>query len=321
MKKHTVKKPLLFIWALSISVALLISAFPQQKVTAGTQDNVLWLVGYYCHDLEDISKDFGKGITLDNDQEAYRCSDHNDNGQSSWENVLHDELDCSDSMFYTHEFQVDSLDNSVTKTRWFTKEGAYKACYNKALAKYNFLASNTCKNMKRDSGNWDECEDAQNKMHNALGCDDRMFQDLNNGYWGPKPNALNDCRARVDAVGNINIKIVGNGQVVPSPSPIKSDAVQSEDDAAGNAAGDDDSDCSGEGLSLGWIICPIVETVSNFGQFIFNEVIRPIMEETPLSTNSNDPTYRSWQGFRFIANILLIVSMLAIVYSQARGGD
>ena len=86
------------------------------------------------------------------------------------------------------------------------------------------------------------------------------------------------------------------------------------------AAGDDDSDCGG-GLLFGWAICAAVETISNFNQYAFDNIIQPIMEETPLSTDSNDPIYRSWQSFRFIGNTLLIISMLAIVYSQARGGD
>lgn len=91
------------------------------------------------------------------------------------------------------------------------------------------------------------------------------------------------------------------------------------DDA--NAAGDDGGDCNGQGLSAGWIICGVVEIVSAFSDFAFNKIIQPIMEQSPLSTNTSDPTYRSWQGFRFIANILLVISMLAIVYTQAKGGE
>jgi hypothetical protein len=87
-----------------------------------------------------------------------------------------------------------------------------------------------------------------------------------------------------------------------------------------NAAGDAGPDCNAEGLSLGWVICPIVEMVSGFGRYIFSDFIQPMMENTPLSLDPRDPFYKSWQGFRLIGNILLIGSLLAIVYSQARGG-
>lgn len=87
-----------------------------------------------------------------------------------------------------------------------------------------------------------------------------------------------------------------------------------------DAAGDTSASCDGEGLSLGWIICGMTEVVSKFGQTIFSDYIQPMMENTPLSLEPDDPFYKSWQGFRFLGNILLIGSMLAIVYSQARGG-
>lgn len=93
------------------------------------------------------------------------------------------------------------------------------------------------------------------------------------------------------------------------------------DNAEGNAAGDDETQsCTGEGLSLGWILCPVVEAVSNFGNYVFSSYIRPMMEQNPLSLKPNDPFYKSWQGFRFLGNVLLIGSLLAVVYSQTRGG-
>lgn len=86
------------------------------------------------------------------------------------------------------------------------------------------------------------------------------------------------------------------------------------------AGGDETQSCSGEGLSFGWALCPIVEVVSNFGDTVFKSYIRPMMEQNNLSLDPNDPFYKSWQGFRFLGNVLLIGSLLAVVYSQTRGG-
>lgn len=92
--------------------------------------------------------------------------------------------------------------------------------------------------------------------------------------------------------------------------------------AAGGAGGDDETQsCTGEGLSLGWILCPVVEAVSNFGNYVFSNYIQPMMENNPISLKPDDPFYKSWQGFRFLGNILLIGSLLAVVYSQTRGGS
>lgn len=83
---------------------------------------------------------------------------------------------------------------------------------------------------------------------------------------------------------------------------------------------EDNLGCSSE-LSIGWAICAVVEAVGQFTDYVFSSIIQPMMENSPLSSESSDPFYKSWQSFRFIGNILLIGSMLAIVYSMARGDE
>ncbi len=304
MLKKITKKPFLFLSILVIFASFILAAFPQQKIQAATTNNILKQVGLYCHDLEDTVDVVGpKNAEI-------TCS--------SAENDLQGALDCPD-LFYTHAFPDDPHDSSITKTLWFTKEGAYKTCYNNALAQYNALAGTKCKQMRRDRDNWNECEDIQSNLYFSLGCNDHMFKDLNNGYWGYDDTKLNDCKRRLDDVGNIHIMIIVNNQVVKSPNAIKNGAVQSEEDA--NAAGDSEgtSSCGG-GINLGWIICGITEVVQNFGEWVFQDYIQPMMENNPVSAKPGDPFYQAWQGFRFLANILLIGSLLAIVYSQTRGG-
>lgn len=90
----------------------------------------------------------------------------------------------------------------------------------------------------------------------------------------------------------------------------------------GGAGGDStEVDCNTEGVSLGWIICPFVEFGADFTDSVFENIIAPMLESTPVSGDTEDPFYKAWQGFRFLANVLLIGSLLAIVYAQAKGGD
>lgn len=91
--------------------------------------------------------------------------------------------------------------------------------------------------------------------------------------------------------------------------------------ASSAGGGDDESvndiDCSGGG-ALGWIICPVFELGANMTQDVFDNIIRPMMEQVPVSTKG--PFYAAWNNFRFLGNIVLIGAMLALVYAQARGG-
>lgn len=90
---------------------------------------------------------------------------------------------------------------------------------------------------------------------------------------------------------------------------------------ATDAAGDSPATCEDEGGLLGWIICPIITTASNFSDYAFQEIIAPMLEKIPVSADPTDNSYKSWQGFRFLANVMLIGTLLAIIYSQARGGE
>lgn len=92
--------------------------------------------------------------------------------------------------------------------------------------------------------------------------------------------------------------------------------------SADGSGGDVDpqADCDAKASSpLSWIICPIVDLGANLSDFIFRDIVSPLLKDVPVSTDRNDPSYKVWEQFRIIANILLIGTLLAIVYSQARG--
>lgn len=96
---------------------------------------------------------------------------------------------------------------------------------------------------------------------------------------------------------------------------------ENPDGAAGS--GSDEANCSGGG-ALGWIICPVSELIANFATDMFEDVIAPMLENVPISTQRTGPDsggFQAWQSMRVIANALLIVSLLAVVYAQAKGGD
>ncbi len=85
--------------------------------------------------------------------------------------------------------------------------------------------------------------------------------------------------------------------------------------------GDEDlSDCDTKLLNpLSWILCPVIDIGANGSDYIFQNIIEPLLSDIPLSTNPDDSFFKAWQGFRFLANIILVAGMLGIVYSMARG--
>lgn len=80
------------------------------------------------------------------------------------------------------------------------------------------------------------------------------------------------------------------------------------------------ADCDLTSNPLSWIVCPIIDLGANLTDFMFQNIINPLLSDVPISAERGDPVYKAWQGFRLIANLMLVVSMLMIVYAQTRGG-
>jgi hypothetical protein len=80
------------------------------------------------------------------------------------------------------------------------------------------------------------------------------------------------------------------------------------------------ADCDVQLFSpLSWIICPVLDLGASLTDFVFKDIVGPLLKDVPVSTDPKDPAFQAWQQFRILGNILLIGSLLAVVYSQARG--
>lgn len=245
------------------SVAILVRP---QKAYASTGNNTLLLVGEHCHDLTDLEHNFNdiQNNPQGDSNSVNEC--HGKNGDVGWDALLNKSLGCTTEMFYTHDFHNDPHDNSVVTTKWYTHESAYKYCYNQALANLTVLDSLDCATMKEGSGNWNKCQQAQNNLYVAVGCESKMFQDLHNGYWGIKPAAASNCFNQVAAVGNVHIVVMGaDGSFAPDPNPISSSAIAATDPTSSGGSGSGSS--SGSGGSTPSVGCDIGITFNSVGDF------------------------------------------------------
>ena len=93
--------------------------------------------------------------------------------------------------------------------------------------------------------------------------------------------------------------------------------------ASGTTSSSSDSDetCGSLAGSTGWIVCPGIELAAEGSDGIYGALagflnIDPVLVSGDYNTS---PAYRMWQYFRNVANILLVVIMLAIIFSQITG--
>lgn len=78
--------------------------------------------------------------------------------------------------------------------------------------------------------------------------------------------------------------------------------------------------CESSG-GLTWVICPLVNGLAELADGAFDNFIAPMLRTPPVDiANTNEPIFKVWVAMRNIANILLIVAMIVVVFGQAIGG-
>ena len=84
------------------------------------------------------------------------------------------------------------------------------------------------------------------------------------------------------------------------------------------------STCMNSGAieSLGWIVCPILTTVTKAVEGFYDSWIEPALNVSPELFNqggTGSSTYGAWQTFRNFANIIFIILFLFVIFSQLTG--
>lgn len=72
--------------------------------------------------------------------------------------------------------------------------------------------------------------------------------------------------------------------------------------------------CVVEG-GLGWIICPVTNTLAGFMDWIF-DILVGFLTVRPIDTSQENAMYRAWGFMRTFANIAFVIAFLIIIYSQ-----
>ena len=96
--------------------------------------------------------------------------------------------------------------------------------------------------------------------------------------------------------------------------------------SSGNSGtGASDANCmnSGAADTLGWIVCPALSFLSGASQWLYYDFVEPALRVDPKlfkeSSDGTNGTFTGWEAFRNIANSVLIVLFLVVIFSQLTG--
>lgn len=137
-------------------------------------------------------------------------------------------------------------------------------------------------------------------------------KDTYNDFWGAVSGRLNN-NTMTGGVLNSNVTysfkvgeiIVGSVEEAMTPA---------------NGGGSSDEDpCWNAGLdSEGWIVCPTINNLKNTAGPL-ESMVQSWLTVEPELYNSSSPVHEVWEIMRNIANIAMIIFLLAIIFSQVTG--
>ncbi len=123
------------------------------------------------------------------------------------------------------------------------------------------------------------------------------------------------CQAGFAAATKGGFGVLGGHSV----SGIKAEALEAKKNATKPPSGDDKKeqlDCDANWSPLSWIACPIIYMGAGMTDFVFQNFIKPLLQNIPISTEDGDGAFIAWQTFRILGNIILIGSLLIMVLAQ-----
>lgn len=137
-----------------------------------------------------------------------------------------------------------------------------------------------------------------------------------------------DLKPRMVADGKIGLKDILDWLANNSPdkigaelagSAINTSTAEDQEAAEEAAAAASDKTCMDGAAALGWILCPILDALNSATEWLYESMIAPFLAINADMFNEENGTYQSWQIFQSFANIIFVILLLVVIFSQLTG--
>ena len=130
-------------------------------------------------------------------------------------------------------------------------------------------------------------------------------------------DALNSMTATTDREG-----IIDPGASIGSEmgTPVTPSPTDPTDPSDGGETGDASDVCYGSRGTLGmsWLLCPVMSWMANSLNWFYDNVVEDYVK-VDTSITSNDDVYEAWKIFQNAANIVVVLILLVVIFSQLTG--
>ncbi|MBR2695717.1 hypothetical protein IKE86_02310 [Candidatus Saccharibacteria bacterium] len=80
--------------------------------------------------------------------------------------------------------------------------------------------------------------------------------------------------------------------------------------------------CHSTAGALGWVLCPVLELAASASVWAYETIIEPSLQiRSGLfdATGANNGTFQAWSVFRDFANVIFVILLLVVIFSQITG--
>ncbi len=113
----------------------------------------------------------------------------------------------------------------------------------------------------------------------------------------------------------------GSGTIAVNTGSQGQQSGQSGDQPTGDSTGEE-ANCHNSSGALGWVLCPILELAASASVWAYETVIEPSLQiRSSLfdATGTNNGTFQAWSVFRDFANVIFVILLLFVIFSQVTG--
>lgn len=124
--------------------------------------------------------------------------------------------------------------------------------------------------------------------------------------------------------GRIGFEDTLNWMLENAVDEVSVDLLDGYPDSSDPGDGDGDEDgqqdgCWASGSGVGWVICPVLNFVGGALDTVYDYVEGFLRVDPKLFSDGNNTVYNAWNQFRNFANIIFVILLLFVIFSQLTG--
>ncbi|MBR3229063.1 hypothetical protein IKF67_02435 [Candidatus Saccharibacteria bacterium] len=82
---------------------------------------------------------------------------------------------------------------------------------------------------------------------------------------------------------------------------------------------EENSLCYNESGNMGWVLCGLMERIGNGANELYGAIVEPFLVINPELLETNGATFKAWNVMMGIANTLMVIYLLVVIFSQLTG--